>query len=169
MCGVIPVVFVFSLMLKYCVTNYFYFSHSIHKTKALRTSTLLCSFLAIKRKVEVDLTRTVQQIYEEERTKQRAESDTVMSDFVEVKSTLSRLRTIKNNKKKATNINEIVVDNTETSKGEKFQRRTRRRHRRYDPYELRFQTKHHRVSSVTSTFHDIISCFITSLTIIQQT
>ena len=40
--------------------------------------------------------------------------------FVEVKSTLSRLRTIKNNKKKATNINEIVVDNTETSKGEKF-------------------------------------------------
>jgi hypothetical protein len=107
-------------MLKYCVTNYFYFSHSIHKTKALRTSTLLCSFLAIKRKVEADLTRTVQQIYEEERTKQRAESDTVMSDFVEVKSTLSRLRTIKNNKKKATNINEIVVDNTETSKGVKF-------------------------------------------------
>ena len=85
MCGVIPVVFVFSLMFKYCVTNYFYFSHSIHKTKALRTSTLLCSFLAIKRKVEVDLTRTVQQIYEEERTKQSAESDTVMSDFVEVK------------------------------------------------------------------------------------
>ena len=43
-----------------------------------------------------------------------------MSDFVEVKSTLNRFRTIKNNKKKATNINEIVVDNKETSKSEKF-------------------------------------------------
>ena len=68
----------------------------------------------------MDLTRTVQQIYEEERTKQRAESDTVMSDFAKVKSTLSRFRTIKNNKNKATTINEIVVDNKETSKGENF-------------------------------------------------
>ena len=68
----------------------------------------------------MDSTRTIQQIYEEERTKQSAESDTVMSDFVEVRSTLNRLRNIKNNKKKANNINEIVVDNTETAKGEKF-------------------------------------------------
>ena len=74
----------------------------------------------VKRTVELNPEKTTQQVYEQERFKQRAESDTVMPDFNEVKSTLSRLRTIKNNNRRATNINDIVVENKLIANNEKF-------------------------------------------------
>jgi len=74
----------------------------------------------VKRTVELNPEKTTQQVYEQERFKQRAESDTVMPDFNEIKSTLSRLRTIKNNNRRATNINDIVVENKLIANNEKF-------------------------------------------------
>jgi len=73
-----------------------------------------------KHAVKNNASLPVQQIYEAQRVKERALSDTAFPDFNDVKSTLTRTKTKKANLCKGRNINEVIVKNKLTADGKKF-------------------------------------------------
>ena len=70
--------------------------------------------------VENNASLPVQQIYEAQRVKERAHSDTAFPDFNDVRSTMTRIKTKKANLCKGRNINEVIVKNKLIVDGKKF-------------------------------------------------